>query len=57
MKTATLRTYHYKYDKIDKWRCPSCGYQNEYYGDKLEDTCLCGEKVKLVYRRIRGKNY
>lgn len=60
LETVTLRTYfptRKNPDHIDKWRC-KCGRQNDYYGgEEMVDECVCGNKVKLQYRRMRGKNY
>ena len=55
MKTATLRTYRYKYDAVDRWRCPYCGAKQDHYEEELLAECFnCHKQVQLIYKVFRG---
>ena len=55
---VTSRYYYRKHEAIEKWRCPSCGAQNDHYDEIDDGICFnCNQKVKIHFRNIRGKKY
>lgn len=63
MLKAILRQYKKGQDTEERWKCPNCGKKQAYYpldpdNDTMIGTCCnCGEKIQLIYKRFRGKNF